>query len=176
MTVISKRWLRQGVWWAAAVVLAGALAATVTLLFGSRTPGAPTARARVYSSFRACLLTGAGGITDPQAAPVWAGMEDASLRTSAMVSYLAVTGPATKDNALSFLSSLVLRHCDVVVTSGAAERAAVVAEAARFSGVKFVLTGGTSDGPVAGLNITAVAAGVSARSAIASVIATDAGA
>lgn len=166
---------RRAVWWAGVAVLAGVLGAVVTLLVGGGSPGAPAARARVYSSFRACLLTGAGGIADPRAAPVWAGMEDASLRTRAMVSYLAVTGPATEGNAVSFLNSLVLRHCDVIVASGAAQRAAVLAEAVRFGGVRFVLAGGAA-GPVAGRNVTVVAGGGPVRGGVAAVIIAAAGA
>jgi hypothetical protein len=129
----------------------------------------------VYSSFQACLVTGARGISDPAAAPVWAGMEDASLRTRAMVSYLAVTGPSTTGNALTFVNSLVLRHCDVIVASGTAQLAAAQADAPRFSRIRFVLAGGRV-GPVAGGNVTVVPAGTAARSAIASVVAAEASA
>lgn len=168
--------LRRGAWgWAAASGVLVAVVAAVTLLAGRGPSATPAAGARAYSSFRACLLAGSGGIADPQAAPVWAGMEDASLRTHAMVSYLAVTGPAEPGVARPFLNSLVLRHCDVIVASGAAQRAAVLAEARGFSGVRFVLAGGAAPGPVAGGNVTAVASGAAERSAVASVIAADAG-
>ena len=166
----------RGVWWAAAAVALatfGAVAVAVVLLVSGGGSGSPATRARVYSSFQACLVTGARGIADPQAAPVWAGMEDASLRTRAMVSYLAVTGPSTEGNALSFVNSLVLRHCDVIVASGTAQLAAALADAHRFTAIRFVLAGSGVDGPAAGANVTVVPAGAAARSAIASVVAAD---
>lgn len=95
----------------------------------------------MYTAYDACLLTGAGGIADPAAAPVWAGMRDASLATRAKVSYLAVSGPATAGNARPYLGALLVRHCNVIVTDGPAEQAAATAEASRFPGVDFVVVG-----------------------------------
>ncbi|MGH3190248.1 MAG: hypothetical protein ACRDPY_35980 [Streptosporangiaceae bacterium] len=43
--------------------------------------GAPAPSARQYLGFDACLLTGSRGLTGPQAAQAWAGMQDASLAT-----------------------------------------------------------------------------------------------
>jgi hypothetical protein len=104
----------------------------------------PPPRARVYESVDACLLTGARGLADPAAAQAWAGMQDASRATSARVSYLAVTGPATAAQAEPFAGSLLVGGCKVVVASGAAERAAALAEAGRFASVRFVVTGPAS--------------------------------
>ena len=119
----------------------------------------PPARARVYESVDACLLTGPQGLADPVASQVWAGMQDASLKTHAEVSYLAVSGPATKANALPFLGSLLVEHCAVVVASGSAEQAAALADAAKFPAVRFVMAGAADDGPVGGSNVSAVSAG-----------------
>jgi hypothetical protein len=107
----------------------------------------------VYESVDACLLTGSHGLADPATAQVWAGMEEASQATSARVSYLAVTGRATEANAEPFAGTLLVRGCKVIVASGTAERAAALAEAARFSSVRFVVTG-----PAAGSapNVTAL--------------------
>jgi hypothetical protein len=79
-------------------------------------------------------------------------MEDASRATSARVSFLSVTGPATV--AQPFAGSLLVGGCKVVVASGAAERAATLAEASRFSAVRFVVTGAAADTPP---NVTALA-------------------
>jgi hypothetical protein len=121
-------------------------------------PGAdrvlPPARARVYESVDACLLTGARGLADPAAAQAWAGMEDASRATSARVSFLAVTGPATVAAAEPFAGSLLVQGCKVIVASGAAERAAVLAEAGQFGSVRFVVTGPAAGSPP---NVTALA-------------------
>jgi hypothetical protein len=114
----------------------------------------PPPRARVYESVDACLLTGARGLADPTAAQEWAGLEDASKATSARVSYLAVTGPATAAQAEPFAGSLLVSGCKVVVTAGAAERTAALAEAGRFGSVRFVVTGAAAGSPP---NVTALA-------------------
>ena len=115
--------------------------------------GVSAPRARVYEDVDACLLTGARGLSDPAAAQAWAGLEDASRATSARVSYLAVTGSATQAGAVPFAGSLLVRGCRVIVASGAAQRAAVLSVAGRYSSVRFVV-----DGPAAGSppNVTAL--------------------
>lgn len=145
-------WLTLG----AAAVAGVAMGLVVS---GAGLPGSPggrvlpPVRARVYENVDACLLTGARGIADPAAAQVWAGMEDASRATTARVSYLAVTGPATKAGAMPFVGSLLVSGCKVIVASGAAEQAAVLADAGRFPGTRFVVTSAAS-GPA---NVTALA-------------------
>lgn len=149
----------------AGVAVAGITAGVLVLVSGGGS--APPARARIYANVDACLLTGAAGVSDPAVAPVWAGMEDASLSTHARVSYLTVTGPATEANALPFLGSLLVRGCKVIVAVGAPERSAVLTDARRFSATKFVIFGAAS----APSNVTAVAfsaAGV--RSTVAGVV------
>jgi hypothetical protein len=113
----------------------------------------PPVRARVYESVDACLLTGPRGLADPVAAQVWAGMEDASKATSARVSYLAVTGPATQAQAAPFAGTLLVRGCKVVVASGTAERAAVLSDAPQFTSVRFVVEGAAPGSPA---NVTAL--------------------
>lgn len=114
----------------------------------------PPPRARVYENVDACLLTGARGLADPAAAQAWAGLQDASKATSARVSYLAVTGPATQAQAEPYAGSLLVGGCKVVVAAGVPERAALLAEAPRFSAVRFVVTGAAADAPA---NVTALA-------------------
>jgi basic membrane lipoprotein Med (substrate-binding protein (PBP1-ABC) superfamily) len=112
----------------------------------------PPPRARVYENADACLLTGPSGVSGGPAAQAWAGMEEASGVTAARVSYLAVTGPATAAGAAPFLGSLLVRGCRVIVAAGGPERAAVLAEAAGYPGVRFVVTGAAPALP----NVTAV--------------------
>jgi hypothetical protein len=81
-------------------------------------------------------------------------MQDASRATSARVSYLAVTGPATAAQAQPFAGSLLVSGCNVVVASGAPERAAALAEAARFTAVRFVVAGPAAGSPP---NVTVLA-------------------
>jgi basic membrane lipoprotein Med (substrate-binding protein (PBP1-ABC) superfamily) len=146
------RWVLLGV--CAAVAGSGAwLALSGTPLPWSSGRSLPPPRARVYENVDACLLTGAQGLADPSAAQAWAGLEDASRATSARVSYLAATGPATEAEAVPFAGSLLVRGCKVIVASGTAERAAALTEARQFGSVRFVV-----DGPAPGSppNVTAL--------------------
>jgi basic membrane lipoprotein Med (substrate-binding protein (PBP1-ABC) superfamily) len=107
-------------------------------------------------------------------------MEDASLRTHAKVSYLAVTSPATSANALTFLGSLLVRRCDVVVATGSPEQAAVRAEAAKYPGVRFVLAGAGAgaavQGPATAGNVAVTSARESGlRGAMATLLEADTG-
>jgi hypothetical protein len=106
-----RRWLIGGA--GAALVLATIL---TWALWPTTPPEAP--RARVYLEFTACLLTGEDGLADPAAAPVWAGLEEASLATHAKIQYLAVVGPQTVENAQTFLNSLALAGCNLVFAAG----------------------------------------------------------
>jgi len=101
----------------------------------------PEPRSRVYTEATACLLTPAAGVADKQAAPVWAGMQRASLATRGKIQFLEVDGPQTGENAKTFLATLVSGRCDVILTAGAAPNAALVASAAAYPDVRFVLVG-----------------------------------
>jgi basic membrane lipoprotein Med (substrate-binding protein (PBP1-ABC) superfamily) len=106
----------------------------------------PPARAREYRDVDACLLTGPAGITDSQAATVWAGLQDASAATRVRVSYLAVVGPETQANALPFVQSLVQKNCSVIVATGPVEVGAAAGVARDHGEIHFVLIGGTRSG------------------------------
>lgn len=147
MTKLQGRWVLLGLCTAVAgtgiaVAVSGAPLPWST---GGRT--LPPARARAYENVDACLLAGAHGLADPSAAQAWAGLEDASKATSARVSYLAVSGAATEAAAVPYAGSLLVRGCKVVVASGAAERAAALAEAGRFGSVRFVVEGPEAGAP-----------------------------
>ncbi|MEV4760630.1 hypothetical protein AB0J86_36765 [Micromonospora sp. NPDC049559] len=107
----------------------------------------PQPLARQYRDVTACLLTDERGITGEQAAPVWAGMQDASLKTLARVQYLKVSGEQTADNARTYLASLVQSRCTLVLAVGAAPVAAVGAGAERFPDARFVTVGGGTAAP-----------------------------
>jgi hypothetical protein len=102
----------------------------------------PQPRARQYRDVTACLLTDERGVTGPEAAPVWAGMQDASLKTLARVRYLEVDGEQTADNARTYLASLAQSRCALVLAVGAAPVAAVGASAEKFPQSRFVTVGG----------------------------------
>ncbi|GIE87950.1 hypothetical protein Are01nite_44300 [Actinoplanes regularis] len=106
----------------------------------------PDPRSRVYTEASACLLTPAQGITDPSAAPVWAGMRQASEETLGKVSFLEVDGPQTAQNASTFFATLVSGGCDVVLAAGSAPSAAMLQGAAQFPGAKFIAITTVDDG------------------------------
>lgn len=119
------------------------LALSVLWLFnGEEEPGLPDPRARQYSQFDACLLTGEKGVTaGTPAAPVWKGMQRASLDTRARVTYVPVTGEQSAANAELFLNSLVQRRCEMIVAVGAAQVEAVESGAGRHPKIRFAVVG-----------------------------------
>jgi hypothetical protein len=138
------RWVVSGV----VAVCAGLVVVLLAWPSGGRQ--LPPPRARVYSQFDACLLTDANGVSGPAAAPVWAGMQAASLKTSGKVSYLSVYGPDTVANAEPYVNTLVQRKCDMVIAVGPTEVAAVRGRAAAFPSERFVVVdSGSSSGNVA---------------------------
>ncbi|WP_162602677.1 type 1 periplasmic-binding domain-containing protein [Streptomyces spongiicola] len=138
--------LRGRAGWIAAsagVIVFGLVA--VWLFVGGGQDGPPDPRARQYKDFDACLLTGEKGIAaGTPAAPVWEGMQEASLETRVRVSYVPVVGPQSADNARPFLNSLVQRRCDVVLAVGEAQVDAVRSGAAQHPGIRFVAVDGAS--------------------------------
>ncbi|MBI3687532.1 MAG: BMP family ABC transporter substrate-binding protein [Actinobacteria bacterium] len=122
----------------------------------------PPARARVYTEFSACLLSDSSGVSGKAAAPVWAGMQEASATTAGKVSFLAVAGPESESNARLYLNALVARRCDLILAAGTAEVAAVRARAPALGSTTFVVVGtGSSAGNLTVLPV-APPAGVSA--------------
>jgi basic membrane lipoprotein Med (substrate-binding protein (PBP1-ABC) superfamily) len=151
------RWLRRYWWAATALVVVVAIGLGVFLATRPSHPARalPPARARVYTSFDACLLTDADGVGSSQAAPVWAGMQAASLQTSGKVSFLAVSGPDTAANAVPYVNTLIQRQCNLVLAVGASQVAAARQQAAVFPKVQFVVIDAGSSTP----NIIALAPG-----------------
>jgi hypothetical protein len=86
-------------------------------------------------------------------------MQDASLATRAKVQYLAAVDATSVADVRPFVTSLVQRHCDLVLAVGAVPVAAVVAEAGANPSVRFVTVGG---GRPAG-NVRVVEAGSPAQ-------------
>jgi len=108
---------------------------------------------RQYLAFTACLLTDDQGVAGPAAAPVWAGMQDASLATRAKVQFLPAVAASTPDAVAPYLASLLQRRCDLVLAVGSAEVGAASAGAKSHPSVRFVLVGDQSGSP----NVTALA-------------------
>jgi hypothetical protein len=150
---------RAGGWWRGLGRWRWVAAACAVLVIGGLTGGllatassGPAPRARVYLAFTACLLTSSQGLSSPQAAAAWAGMEDASLATRAKVQYLAVPPGTSGVGARPYLTSLLLRKCGAVVATGPAQTAAVTADAPRYGSVRFAVPGGRA----AASNVTVV--------------------
>jgi hypothetical protein len=137
-------WVAGGV----AVLVAG-------LLTWALWPSSEEPRPRAYRDATACLLTDQKGVAGADAAPVWAGLLSASERTHGQARYLAVTGDQTAANAESFVGTLVLGKCAVIVAGSGIAGDAVRAVAGQQPRQQFLLVGGaapTSD------NVTQVAA------------------
>jgi hypothetical protein len=137
---MAQAWLARGVLSVAAAGMAAGLLAACS------SGGAPS-RARAYANVDACLLTGPRGVSDPAAAPVWAGMEDVSVTGRVRASYLEVPDPVTPVSALSHLGSLLVQKCTLIIAVGGPERAAVLTEAGRFPSVRFVVLGAAGQVP-----------------------------
>jgi hypothetical protein len=135
-----RRWRTVSRCWRFTIA-SGVLALAVIGGFLVFAPGSPPPRARRYLDFTACLLTDSHGVTGKTAAPVWAGMGQASLRTRARIQYLPVFGPATVPNAQPYLASLVQRRCGVIVGAGGVPAAAASNAAARYPHIRFIAVG-----------------------------------
>jgi basic membrane lipoprotein Med (substrate-binding protein (PBP1-ABC) superfamily) len=131
--------------------LAGAAGAVLALLLTwiLWPTSEPAPRERRYRDVTACLLTDGEGITGPVAAPVWAGMQEASVRTLAQVQFVAVPD---ERNAAPYLAGLAQGSCDVVVAVGEGPLGAVAESAGRFPSVRFVVV----DGETSGANVSIV--------------------
>jgi hypothetical protein len=140
-----------------AIMAVVGIAMTGLVLWALTTTHNPANRARQYLTFKACLLTDSQGITGKQAAQVWAGMEQASLRTRARIQYLPAFGPATVANTRPYLNSLIQRRCNIIIAVGDIPVATVTAEASRRPTTHFVVITERATGP----NITTVKATLS---------------
>src|SRR5580658_6996059 len=152
---VARWWRRLGRgthWSVAGVAVAVVLAAVVSVLVSGGGGPAQASRARQYVAFTSCLLTDDRGLSSPQAATVWAGMEQASGKTRAKVEYVPVMSGPGEGAAAPVLAGLALGHCSVVIAVGSGEVAAVRAEARRFGSVRFVVV----DAPARGTNVSAV--------------------
>lgn len=142
---------RRGRWVAGGTVVVALAVVAGVLLFPGERSGPPDTRAREYRDVNSCLLTGEQGITaGTPAAPVWAGMQKASLETRTRVSYVPVMGEQSVQNALPHLNSLLQRKCAVVVAVEDSQVEAVRGEAGSHRAIRFVVVSGadaaTADG------------------------------
>jgi hypothetical protein len=124
-----------------------AVAAVATWLLWP-SPSGPEVRERHYASTTACLLTDDKGLAGEPARAAWAGMQEASVDGSVKVQYLAIAGPQTAANGLSYFNSLGVQRCAVIVAVGDVPVAAMMDGRARFPEIRQVAVGGAAAEPV----------------------------
>ncbi|MBX9424786.1 MULTISPECIES: BMP family ABC transporter substrate-binding protein [Streptomyces] len=159
--------LRGRVGWALGSVLVLVLGLLGARMFAQSeergTP--PDPRARAYQDYDACLLTDERGIVSgAPAAPVWEGMQAASVDKRIRVTFVPVMGEQSVANARPFLNGLVQRDCEIVVASGAPQVAAAEAAVEKNPKVRFVTV--AQEGGAAHDNLVRVAPGASLKSDI----------
>jgi basic membrane lipoprotein Med (substrate-binding protein (PBP1-ABC) superfamily) len=154
--------LRELRGWRFAVAVAAVVAAATVAVWALIATSGPEPRARHYLAFKACLLTDAQGVAGKEAAPVWSGMEKASVKTHAKVQSLPAFGPPTTANTQPYLRTLISQSCDVIVAVGAGPVASVVTEAPAHPKTHFILVG---EAPAAH-NLTVVPPGSNESKAI----------
>lgn len=139
--LLGKRWLH---WSAAASVV---LVAGVALWLVLRPAGEPE-RERQYRAESACLITGEQGIRGVAAAPVWSGMQRASLETRIQVNFLAVPGQQSPQAATTYLAGMLQGRCDLVVAVDQGPVAAVSEAAKAYPKQQFAVVNGTASANV----------------------------
>jgi hypothetical protein len=97
----------------------------------------PAVRTSPYTNYTACLLTDSTGITGT-AAPVWAGMQGASRIARERASYLTIQGADTSANADTYINTLALRGCDIILADGALPDQGVTDRATAFPKLRFI--------------------------------------
>ncbi|MFI5916004.1 hypothetical protein [Dactylosporangium sp. NPDC051541] len=127
----------------AAVVVLGLL---ITWLAWPDPPTPP--RERQYKATTACLLTDDKDLTGDLAKAAWAGMQEASVASLIKVQHLAITGPQTTANGVTYYNTLGVQHCTVIVAAGGVPVAAMAEGLTSFPGITHVAVGGDPKGTV----------------------------
>ncbi|WP_344667240.1 BMP family ABC transporter substrate-binding protein [Catenulispora yoronensis] len=144
--MLSVRDRRFGVAVLSVVVLAAlaVLVATLTSGRGGSRPAAESPRARQFAAFTQCLLTDPAGLDSPAAAPLWAAMQEASSKTAAKSQYLALPAGVQPDEAKTYVNSLVVRGCDVILAADGTPGTVAGEAAADHPTRHFLLAGGAA--------------------------------
>jgi hypothetical protein len=103
-------------------------------------------RERQYKATTACLLTDDKDLNGDLAKAAWAGMQDASTATLIKVQHLAISGPQTVPNGLTYFNSLGAQQCTVIVAAGDVPVAAMAQGYVNFPSTKHVAVGGNVQG------------------------------
>lgn len=124
-----------------------AMAAVATWLLRP-SASVPEARERHYAATTACLLTDDKGLAGEPARAAWAGMQEASANGSVKAQYLAITGPQTPANGLSYFNTFGVQRCTVIVAVGDIPVAAMMDGQARFPDIRLFAVGGAPADPI----------------------------
>jgi len=122
--------------------VAGVLAiALVTWLAWPDPAKPPAPRERQYKATTACLLTDEHDLGGDLARAAWAGMQDASTATLIKVQHLAITGPQTPANGLTYYNTLGVQRCTVIIAAGQVPVAAMTQGRAAFPDIRHAAIG-----------------------------------
>ncbi|MEV6964290.1 hypothetical protein AB0M47_04165 [Hamadaea sp. NPDC051192] len=130
--------------------------------------------ARQYRDVSACLLTDSAGIAAADVQPVWAGMQDASLQTLGQVRYAEIAGEQDIANGRTFVNTLVLGKCLVIVGAGKLPVETIAAVARESPQQRFVIvsSGGPALTPGTGnLSLISASGPDASRAAVSSAVA-----
>lgn len=141
-----RTWTRRQKIGAGVVAGAVVVAGLSTWALWPDDPDPAPVRERQYREATACLLADDHGLEGDPAKAAWAGMQDASLATRVQVQYLAIVGPQTAENGVTFFNTLGAQHCSVIVAAGAVPVASMVQGYQQFPGVRFIAVGGDPKG------------------------------
>ncbi|GAA0734437.1 hypothetical protein Drose_34915 [Dactylosporangium roseum] len=131
------------------------LAVLATWLLWPQDPPPPAPRERQYKATTACLLTDDQDLAAEPARTVWAGMQDASVQTLVKVQHLAISGPQTTANGLTYYNTLGMQRCTVIIAAGPVPVAAMTEGITAFPDIKHYAVGGNTDGkPVTTIDTT----------------------
>jgi hypothetical protein len=123
---------------------ASALAIVITIWLAWPDGQATHPRQRQYKATTACLLTDNEDLSGALAKASWAGIQEASEATLIKVQHLAISGPQTPENGLTFYNSLGVQRCTVIVAAGAVPVAAMTSGYRKFPGSKHAVVGGNA--------------------------------
>src|SRR5690606_21811689 len=98
-------------------------------------------RARIYREFDICVLMPGDGLADPEAAAVWAGVQEVSLAQRVRALYLPAVGEQTPERAAQFLATRVMQECEIIVAVGDGPVAAVATNEAKYADTTIVAVG-----------------------------------
>ncbi|MCP2321619.1 basic membrane lipoprotein Med (substrate-binding protein (PBP1-ABC) superfamily) [Hamadaea flava] len=161
--------VRRWYWLAGGGLILIVIAAFVLWPGGEEEP-----RSRQYRDVSACLLTDSAGINSAEAKPVWAGMQDASLKTLGQVRFLSIAGPQDVTNGRTFVNTLVLGKCAVIVAAGKLPVETVSAVARESPNQKFVIvvsSGSTPEPGVGNVSVVSASGDDATRTAVSSAVA-----